>query len=182
MQYDTEFHFDPPSQNRHAPRPGRAALRRRHVHVAPCNPSKLNYARCVAAAGREAGPDRLRREMLPDGRPGGLDTQLKELRSKSAHEWATARFFAATNAAATGGFVSTANAKRVARWRLAAKICVVVALLIWVAAAVVAAELLPRFALPFLVVAIGIWVGGMHLAGHRFGSSTNMSSTREELV
>lgn len=180
MQYDTEFQFDPPSQNRRAPRPARAALRRRHVHVAPCNPSK--YARWRRRGAIEAGPDRLRREMLPDGRPGGLDTQLKELRSKSAHEWATARFFAATNAAATGGFVSTANAKRVARWRLAAKICVVVALLIWVAAAVVAAELLPRFALPFLVVAIGIWVGGMHLAGHRFGSSTNMSSTREELV
>ena len=116
-------------------------------------------------------------------RGADVDTQLKEVRSKSAHEWATARFFAATNAAAATDRIGvSAHAKRAARWRLAAKISIVVALLIWLAAAVVAAELMPRFALGFLVVAIGIWVGGMHLAGHRFGSSANVSSTREELV
>eukprot|EP01043_Picozoa_sp_COSAG02_P058128 COSAG02_NODE_7183_length_3134_cov_4.238221_2_plen_172_part_00 len=127
---------------------------------------------------------RLRRT---DGRtmlPGAdVDTQLKEVRSKSAHEWATARFFAATNAAAaTDGIGVSGQAIRAMRWRLAAKISIVVALLIWLAAAVLAAELLPRFALPFLVVAIGIWVGGMHFAGHRFGSSANVSPTREEHV
>ena len=112
-----------------------------------------------------------------------VDTQLKEVRSKSAHEWATARFFAATNAAAaTDGIGVSGQAIRAMRWRLAAKICVVVALLIWVAAAMVAAEVLPRFALLILVVAIGIWVGGMQLAGHRFVSSAYMASTREELV
>ena len=37
--------------------------------------------------------------MLPNAE---LDTQLKELRSQSAHDWAATRFFAATNAAAGG--------------------------------------------------------------------------------
>ena len=106
-----------------------------------------------------------------------LDTQLKELRSKSAHEWATDRFYAATNAAA-----ASSHSSRMARWRLAAQLSVLVALLIWVAAAVVAAELLPKFALPFLLVVVGIWAGGMHLAGHKFGWSTNSQATREELV
>jgi hypothetical protein len=123
-------------------------------------------------------PDRsIKCIMLPNAE---LDTQLKELRSQSAHDWAATRFFAATNAAAGG----RSPADRAARWRLAAKLSVVVALLIWVCAAVHAAGVLPAFALPFLLVAIGIWIGGMYLAGHRFGFASNRgaATTRDELV
>ena len=115
--------------------------------------------------------------MLPRAHEG-LDTQLKELRSKSAHDWAAARFFAATTHAAV---TATPQHQRASRWRLAAKISAVVALLIWAASAVLGAKLPPTFALPFLLVAIGSWVGGTRLAGHKLGSSTRLA-TREDLV
>ena len=115
--------------------------------------------------------------MLPRAHDG-LDTQLKELRSKSAHDWAAARFFAATTHAAV---TASPQYQRALRCRMTAQISVAVALLIWVASAVLEANLSPTLAFPFLFVGIGSWFGGMRVAGHKFESSTRLA-TRDDLV
>ena len=108
--------------------------------------------------------------MLPGAQ---LDSQLKELRSKSAHDWASHRFFAAT--ATTG----QPTLDRAGRYRRAALLLALLCLMIWLSAAVVAADVLPQFAVLFLLVAFTIFLGTMHLASQKPASTPDV---RDEMV
>ena len=107
--------------------------------------------------------------MLP-GRQ--LDSQLKELRSQSAHDWASDRFFTST---AKG----PQTLDRVGRYRRAALIMALLCLVIWLSAALVAADVLPQFAVLFLLVAFAIFLATMHLASRKGGAAPDV---RDEMV